>query len=117
MLLRSLLFPDEVYPIASGRDRTITQFPEGIPYLRPFVYGRRVGDGSDSPSYHSSRAGRSDMSLLDYIRTADPQKVQAVEVQKGEDQVKLLDSIKHCFVSLDAPAVVQQEGGSVLHES
>ncbi|GJX96091.1 hypothetical protein Tco_0351889 [Tanacetum coccineum] len=52
------------------------------------------------------------MGLLDYIRTADPRKVQAVEVQKGEEQVKLLDSIKHCFVSLDAPAVVQQEGGS-----
>ncbi|GKA89802.1 hypothetical protein Tco_0811614, partial [Tanacetum coccineum] len=53
-----------------------------------------------------------DMGLLDYIRTADPRKVQAVEVQKGEEQVKLLDSIKHCFVSLDAPAVVQQEGCS-----
>ncbi|GJS09199.1 hypothetical protein Tco_0365995 [Tanacetum coccineum] len=55
---------------------------------------------------------RVDMGLLDYIRTADPRKVQAVEVQKGEEQVKLLDSIKHCFVPLDAPAVVQQEGGS-----
>ncbi|GKB03751.1 hypothetical protein Tco_0831894, partial [Tanacetum coccineum] len=52
------------------------------------------------------------MGLLDYIRTADPRKVQAVEVQKGEEQVKMLDSIKHFFVSLDAPAVVQQEGGS-----
>ncbi|GKD58034.1 hypothetical protein Tco_1295543 [Tanacetum coccineum] len=50
--------------------------------------------------------------MLDYIRTADPRKVQAVEVQKGEEQVKLLDSIKHCFMSLDAPAVVQQEGCS-----
>ncbi|GJR63040.1 hypothetical protein Tco_1505202 [Tanacetum coccineum] len=39
-------------------------------------------------------------------------KVQAVEVQKGEEQVKLLDSIKHCFVSLDPPAVAEQEGGS-----
>ncbi|GJZ88963.1 hypothetical protein Tco_0660745 [Tanacetum coccineum] len=38
--------------------------------------------------------------------------MQAVEVQKGEEQVKLLDSIKHCFVSLDPPAVAQQEGGS-----
>ncbi|GKD38143.1 hypothetical protein Tco_1258350, partial [Tanacetum coccineum] len=47
-----------------------------------------------------------------FWRTADPRKVQAVEVQKGEEQVKLLDSIKHCFVSLDAPARVQQEGGS-----
>ncbi|GJW82918.1 hypothetical protein Tco_0156063, partial [Tanacetum coccineum] len=53
-----------------------------------------------------------DMSLLDYIRTANPRKVQAMEVQKGEEQVKLLDSIKHCFMSLDAPAVVQQQGGS-----
>ncbi|GKB34045.1 hypothetical protein Tco_0878987, partial [Tanacetum coccineum] len=52
------------------------------------------------------------MGLLDYIRTADPQKVQEVEVQKREEQVKLLDSIKYCFVSLDPPAVAQQEGGS-----
>ncbi|GKA87348.1 hypothetical protein Tco_0809112, partial [Tanacetum coccineum] len=58
------------------------------------------------------RPDRTDMGLLDYIRTADPRKVQAVEVQKGEEQVKLLDSIKHCFVSLDAPVAVQQEGGS-----
>ncbi|GKE30309.1 hypothetical protein Tco_1445693, partial [Tanacetum coccineum] len=47
-----------------------------------------------------------------FRRTADPQKVQAVEVQKGEEQMKLLDSIKHCFVSLDAPAAVQQASGS-----
>ncbi|GKA36581.1 gypsy type transposase [Tanacetum coccineum] len=55
---------------------------------------------------------KTDMGLLDYIRTADPRKVLAVEVEKGEEQVKLLDSIKHCFVSLDAPTVAQQEGGS-----
>ncbi|GJW86211.1 hypothetical protein Tco_0161551 [Tanacetum coccineum] len=88
------------------------QLYKGIPYLRPFVYGGRVGEGSGSPSYCSSRAGCSDMGLLDYIRTADPRKVQAVEVQKGEEQVTLLDSIKHCFVSLDAPAAVQQASGS-----
>ncbi|GJV60198.1 hypothetical protein Tco_1466298 [Tanacetum coccineum] len=58
------------------------------------------------------RPDKTEMGLLDYIRTADPRKVQAVEVQKGEEQVKLLDSIKHCFVSLDTPAVAQQEGGS-----
>ncbi|GJV97448.1 hypothetical protein Tco_1549025 [Tanacetum coccineum] len=40
------------------------------------------------------------------------QKVHAVEVQKGEEEVKLLDSIKHCFMSLDTPAVAQQKGGS-----
>ncbi|GJT75882.1 hypothetical protein Tco_1042607 [Tanacetum coccineum] len=37
------------------------------------------------------RPDRTDMGLLDYIRTADPRKVQAVEVQKGEEQVTLLD--------------------------
>ncbi|GJR75375.1 hypothetical protein Tco_0087740 [Tanacetum coccineum] len=58
------------------------------------------------------RPDKTEMGLLDYIRTADPRKVQAVEVQKGEEQVKLLDSIKHCFVSLDTPAVAQQEGCS-----
>ncbi|GJT94690.1 hypothetical protein Tco_1090208 [Tanacetum coccineum] len=112
-------------------------FLRGIPYLRPFVYGGRVGEGSGSPSYCSSRAGcstlvglspyypfgentypaferpdRTDMGLLDYIRIADPRKVQAVEVQKGEEHVTLFDSIKHCFVSLDAPAAVQQASGS-----
>ncbi|GKC49932.1 hypothetical protein Tco_1072677, partial [Tanacetum coccineum] len=37
---------------------------------------------------------------------------QAVQVQKGEEQVTLLESIKHCFVSLDAPAAVHQASGS-----
>ncbi|GJZ34214.1 hypothetical protein Tco_0579650 [Tanacetum coccineum] len=58
------------------------------------------------------RPDKTDMGLLDYIRTTDPRKVQAVEVQKGEEQVKLLYSIKHCFMSLDPPAVAQQVSGS-----
>ncbi|GKB13732.1 hypothetical protein Tco_0847655 [Tanacetum coccineum] len=58
------------------------------------------------------RPDRTDMGLLDYIRTADPRKVQAVEVQKGEEQVTLLESIKHCFVSLDALVAVHQASGS-----
>ncbi|GJY36270.1 hypothetical protein Tco_0421648 [Tanacetum coccineum] len=58
------------------------------------------------------RPDRTDMGLLDYIRTADPRKVQAVEVQKGEEQVTLLESTKHCVVSLDAPAAVHQASGS-----
>ncbi|GKD24594.1 hypothetical protein Tco_1230808, partial [Tanacetum coccineum] len=37
---------------------------------------------------------------------------EAVEVQKGEEQVTLFDSIKHCFVSLDAPAAAHQASGS-----
>ncbi|GKG57963.1 hypothetical protein Tco_0589574, partial [Tanacetum coccineum] len=31
---------------------------------------------------------------------------------KGEEQVTLLESIKYCFVSLDAPAAVHQASGS-----
>ncbi|GJS91261.1 hypothetical protein Tco_0773897 [Tanacetum coccineum] len=60
----------------------------------------------------SNKAPSGDMGLLDYIRTADPRKVQAVEVQKGEEQVTLFDSIKHCFVSLNAPAAAHQASGS-----
>ncbi|GKE07905.1 hypothetical protein Tco_1411456 [Tanacetum coccineum] len=48
------------------------------------------------------------MGLLDFIKTADPRKVQAVEVQKKDDQVKLLESTSHCFMSLVTPAA----GGS-----
>ncbi|GJS24259.1 putative ribonuclease H-like domain-containing protein [Tanacetum coccineum] len=40
------------------------------------------------------------MGLLDFIKTADPRKVQAVEVQKGDDQVTLLESTQHCFMPL-----------------
>ncbi|GJT22631.1 hypothetical protein Tco_0892568 [Tanacetum coccineum] len=69
--------PNEVHPVAPGRDKTITQFPE-------------------------------EMGLLDFIKTADPRKVQAVEVQKKDDQVKLLESTSHCFMSLVTPAA----GGS-----
>ncbi|GJX31366.1 RNA-directed DNA polymerase, eukaryota, partial [Tanacetum coccineum] len=68
--------------------------------------------GDDEDDGEDGEDEDDNMGLLDYIRTADPRKVQAVEVQKGEEQVKLIDSIKHCFVSLDAPAVVQQEGCS-----
>ncbi|GJV47495.1 hypothetical protein Tco_1437707, partial [Tanacetum coccineum] len=50
--------------------------------------------------------------LAPHLTARQEQTIQAVEVQKGEEQVKLLDSIKHCFVSLDAPAAVQQEGCS-----
>ncbi|GJV17587.1 xyloglucan endotransglucosylase/hydrolase protein 22-like protein [Tanacetum coccineum] len=49
-----------------------------------------------------------EMGLLDFIKTADPRKVQAVEVQKKDDQVKLLESTSHCFMSLVTPAA----GGS-----
>ncbi|GJY22649.1 hypothetical protein Tco_0396307 [Tanacetum coccineum] len=50
------------------------------------------------------RPDRTDMGLLDFIKTADPRKVEAVEVQKKDDQVKLLESTSHCFMPLVAPA-------------
>ncbi|GJS93992.1 hypothetical protein Tco_0800960 [Tanacetum coccineum] len=39
---------------------------------------------------------------------SDPRRVQAVEVQKKDDQVKLLESTSHCFMPLVTPAA----GGS-----
>ncbi|GKC28297.1 hypothetical protein Tco_1035591, partial [Tanacetum coccineum] len=54
------------------------------------------------------RPDGTEMGLLDFIKTVDPRKVQAVEVQKKDDQVKLLESTSHCFISLVAPAA----GGS-----
>ncbi|GJU76347.1 hypothetical protein Tco_1273417 [Tanacetum coccineum] len=41
-------------------------------------------DDNSYPAYEYSNG--SDMGLLDFIQTADPQKVRAVEVQKGADQ-------------------------------
>ncbi|GJV21756.1 hypothetical protein Tco_1370776 [Tanacetum coccineum] len=49
-----------------------------------------------------------DIGLLDFIQTADPRKVRAVEVQKRADQVTLLESTKDFFVPLVIPAA----GGS-----
>ncbi|GJU27466.1 hypothetical protein Tco_1166087 [Tanacetum coccineum] len=49
-----------------------------------------------------------DMSLLDFIKTADPRKVQAAKVQKKDDQVKQLESTSHCLMPLVIPAI----GGS-----
>ncbi|GKF34653.1 hypothetical protein Tco_0107853 [Tanacetum coccineum] len=37
------------------------------------------------------RPDGTEMGLLDFIKTTDPRKVQAVEVQKKDDQVKLLE--------------------------
>ncbi|GJT74216.1 hypothetical protein Tco_1040941 [Tanacetum coccineum] len=100
---------EQAVQVLSSNKAPFRRYPEcflvlvGLSPYYPF-------DENTYPAFE--RPDKTDMGLLDYIRTADPRKVQAVEVQKGEEQVKLLDSIKHCFVSLDAPAVVQQEGGS-----
>ncbi|GJR55834.1 hypothetical protein Tco_1406355 [Tanacetum coccineum] len=52
--------------------------------------------------------GLSPDGLFDFIKTADPQKVQEVEVQKGDNQVTLLESTQHCFM----PLVILAAGGS-----
>ncbi|GKC49571.1 hypothetical protein Tco_1072316, partial [Tanacetum coccineum] len=132
----SYYIPDEVHPTAPGRDRTITQFPEGKVgvYTRVFpisvpLYMRGVLEKDPAPHLTARQEqavqvlssnkspfrrypecflalvglspyypfgentylafegpDRMDMGLLDYIKTADPRKVQAVEVQKGEEQ-------------------------------
>ncbi|GJZ34946.1 hypothetical protein Tco_0580763 [Tanacetum coccineum] len=138
--------PDEVHPVASRRDKTITQFPKvfSIP-VSLYVGGALEKDSAPhltarqeqtvrllennkapfcrypecflclvglSPYYPFDentypvfeRPDRTEMGLLDFIKTADPRKVQAVEVQKKDDQVKLLESTSHCFMSLVTPA-------------
>ncbi|GJU38383.1 hypothetical protein Tco_1191340 [Tanacetum coccineum] len=135
---KSYSIPDEVHPTPGGTGLSpICPRRGSAPHLtdrqeqavRSFLLIKLLSDGYPecflalvglSPYYPFGentypafeRPDRTDMGLLDYIRTADPRKVQAVEVQKGEEQVTLLESIKHCFVSLDAPAAVHQASGS-----
>ncbi|GJZ95952.1 hypothetical protein Tco_0668286 [Tanacetum coccineum] len=69
-----------------------------VSYLRSFVYG---GVLEKDPAPH--------------LTARQEQAVQVSSgsnVQKGEEQVTLFDSIKHCFVSLDAPAAAHQASGS-----
>ncbi|GKA95092.1 hypothetical protein Tco_0817130, partial [Tanacetum coccineum] len=63
-------------------------------------------DDNSYPAFE--RPDGTDMGLLDFIKTADPRKVRAVEVQKGYDQVTLLESTRHCFM----PLVIPVAGGS-----
>ncbi|GKB67654.1 hypothetical protein Tco_0929066, partial [Tanacetum coccineum] len=135
----SFYIPVEVHPTASGRDKTIAQFPAGVlekdsaphltacqeqtvklleshkaPFCRyPECFLCLVGlspyypfDDNSYPAFE--RPDGTDMGLLDFIKTADPRKVRAVEVQKGDDQVTLLESTRHCFMPLVIPAA----GGS-----
>ncbi|GJV68771.1 hypothetical protein Tco_1484280 [Tanacetum coccineum] len=59
-------------------------------------------DDNSYPAFE--RPDGTDTGLLDFIMTTDPQKVRAVEVQKGDDQVTLLESTQHCFMPLAIPA-------------
>ncbi|GJT78637.1 hypothetical protein Tco_1045362 [Tanacetum coccineum] len=142
--------PDEVHPVAPGRDKTITQFPEVFPIpVSLYVEGALEKDSAPHLTAHQEQNVRllennkapfrrypecflclvglspyypfdentylaferldgTDMGLLNFIKTADPRKVQVVEVQKKDDQVKLLESTSHCFMPLVTPAA----GGS-----
>ncbi|GKD77430.1 hypothetical protein Tco_1340051 [Tanacetum coccineum] len=100
---------EQAVQILSSNKAPFRRYPEcflALVGLSPYYpFGENTYPAFEGPD-------RTDMGLLDYIRTADPRKVQAVEVQKGEEQVTLFDSIKHCFVSLDAPAAAHQASGS-----
>ncbi|GJZ48899.1 hypothetical protein Tco_0603089, partial [Tanacetum coccineum] len=142
--------PDEVHPVAPGRNKTIIQFPEvfSIPVslymggalekdLAPHLTTRqeqnvRLLENNKAPfrrypecflchvglspyypfdenTYTAfERPDGTEMGLLHFIKTVDPRKVQTVEVPKKDDQVKLLESTSHCFMSLATPAA----GGS-----
>ncbi|GJW42760.1 hypothetical protein Tco_0071559 [Tanacetum coccineum] len=61
---------------------------------------------------------KTDIGLLDFIKTADPQKVRAVEVQKGDDQVKLLErqedvAEEDAYLELASP----DEGTTMVRQS
>ncbi|GJV30860.1 hypothetical protein Tco_1391260 [Tanacetum coccineum] len=100
---------EQAVQILSSNKAPFWRYPEcflALVGLSPYYpFGENTYPAFEGPD-------RTDMGLLDYIRTADPRKVQTVEVQKGEEQVTLFDSIKHCFVSLDAPAMAHQASGS-----
>ncbi|GKD34138.1 hypothetical protein Tco_1249647, partial [Tanacetum coccineum] len=100
---------EQAVQVLSSNKAPFRRYPEcfsALVGLSPYyLFGENTYPAFEGPD-------RTDMGLLDYIRTADPRKVQAVEVQKGEEQVTLFDSIKHCFVSLNAPAAAHQASGS-----
>ncbi|GKD95974.1 hypothetical protein Tco_1379871 [Tanacetum coccineum] len=59
----------------------------------------------------------SEIGLFDFIKTADPRKVQAIEVQKGDNQVKLLESTRDCFMSLVIPVAGGSSSAAVVEVS
>ncbi|GKD19278.1 hypothetical protein Tco_1208436, partial [Tanacetum coccineum] len=95
----------EIVRLLESHNDPFHQYPEcflcqvGLSKYYPF-------DDNSYPAYEYSNG--SDMGLLDFIQTTDPRKVRAVEVQKGVDQVTLLESTKDCFMPLVIPAA----GGS-----
>ncbi|GJY02674.1 hypothetical protein Tco_0360826 [Tanacetum coccineum] len=114
-----------VHPTAPERGKTISQFPAG----KVGVYTRGALEKDPAPHFTTRQEQTVkllknlkapfrrypecflclvEMGLFDFIKTTNPRKVQAVEVQKGVEQVKLLESTKHCFM----PLVPRGPGGS-----
>ncbi|GJW71437.1 hypothetical protein Tco_0128354 [Tanacetum coccineum] len=96
----------EVHPTAPERGKTISEFPAGKD-LAPHLTTRqeqavKLLKSHKAPfrRYPECFLCLVEMGLFDFIKTADSRKVQAVEVQKGADQVKLLKSTEHCFMPL-----------------
>ncbi|GKD92326.1 hypothetical protein Tco_1372163 [Tanacetum coccineum] len=114
----SFYIPAEVHPTAPGRDKTITQFPVGGALEKDSASHLTARQEKTVKLLESHKAPFRrypecflclvEMGLFDFIKTVDPRKVQAMEVQKGDDQVKLLESTRICFTSLVIPAA----GGS-----
>ncbi|GJR74417.1 hypothetical protein Tco_0086782 [Tanacetum coccineum] len=113
----SFYIPAEVHPTSPERNKTIAQFLAGIlekdlaPHLTACQEQTvKLLESHKAPfrRYPECFLCLVEMGLFDFIKTADPRKVQAVEVQKGEEQVKLLESTQHCFMPLKTRA----SGGS-----
>ncbi|GKB28090.1 gypsy type transposase [Tanacetum coccineum] len=73
-------------------------------------------DDNSYPAFE--RPDGTDMGLLDFIKTADPRKVRAVEVQKGDDQERVTE--KDAYLELADPgegtATVRQSDEEVVTE-
>ncbi|GJU94970.1 hypothetical protein Tco_1319726 [Tanacetum coccineum] len=89
--------PDEVHPVASGRDNTITQFPEGKVGLSLYYpFDENTYSAFERPD------GTGGCCFLQW------KKFFLMIYEKKDDQVKLLESTRHCFMPLVTPAA----GGS-----
>ncbi|GJX54258.1 hypothetical protein Tco_0282627, partial [Tanacetum coccineum] len=108
-MVDSFYIPVEVHPTALGRDKTIDQYSQPAPFRRyPECFLCLVGlspyypfDDNSYPAFE--RPDGTDIGFVGFYKTADPRKVR--RRFKGDDQVTLLESTRHCFMPLVIPAV------------
>ncbi|GJX01482.1 hypothetical protein Tco_0185395 [Tanacetum coccineum] len=98
----SFYIPGEVHPTALGRGKTISEFPAGLSPYYPF-------DENSYPAfeYPDGTGG----CYFPLVVTADPQKVRAVEVQKGHDQEDVAE--ENAYLELADP----DEGTAMVRQS